>query len=145
MREHVIRLAVCAGVLLGLPLQANEKPTGAYQQTMKDLSAANTALRADLKAVEAAGAYPDYLPVEKDAAALKAAFDTTLAFWTARKSEEAVKIASAGSKAVADLVTAIKEKDYDGVTMAAAAIGATCAGCHTPHRERLADGTYEIK
>jgi hypothetical protein len=73
-------VAACAAVLLGLPLRANEKPGEAYQKTMKDLSAANTALRADVKAAEAAGAYPDYMPVERDAAALKAAFEATLAF-----------------------------------------------------------------
>jgi len=145
MRRNLMMAVVCAGVLFGLTVRANEKPTEVYQKTMKDLSAANTALRADLKAVEAAGAYPDYLPVEKDAAALKTAFEATLAFWMPRKADDAIKAATAGSKAVDDLATAIKEKNYDGVTMAAAAIGATCAGCHTPHRDRLPDGTFEIK
>src|SRR4051812_43334440 len=121
MRAHVTMLAVAAAILFGLPLRANEKPTEAYQKLMKDLGAANTALRADVKAVEAAGAYPDYLPVEKDAAALKAAFEATLAFWTPRKAEDAVKVAGAGAKAVDDLITAIKEKNYDGVAMATTA------------------------
>jgi hypothetical protein len=62
-----------------------------------------------------------------------------------RKAEDAIKVAGAGSKAADDLLMAIKDKDYDAVTVAAAAIAATCAGCHSPHRERLPDGSYEIK
>src|SRR5436190_21134998 len=116
-------LAVCSAVALGLTLRASEKPTDAYQKTMKDLSAANAGLRADVKAAEAAGAYPDYMPVEKDAAALKAAFNATLAFWAARKTDDAVKAAGAGVQAVDDLTAAIKDRNYDGVVAATAAIG----------------------
>jgi hypothetical protein len=145
MRGRLAILSVCAGMVVGLTVQANEKPTESYQKTMKDLSAANTALRNDVKAAEAAGAYPDYIPVEKDAAALKTAFESALSFSTARKADDAVKAAGAGVSAADDLTKAIKEKNYDAVAAAATAIGATCAGCHTAHRERLPDGTYEIK
>jgi len=145
MRGHLTILTICAVTVLGLTLRANEKPTEGYQKTMKDLAAANSALRADVKAAEAAGAYPDYMPVEKDALALKAAFNDALVFWTARKADDAIKAAGSGVKAVDELAAAIKDKNYDGVVAAMTAIGATCAGCHTPHRERLPDGTYEIK
>ena len=111
MRGHLTILTICAVTVLGLTLRASEKPTEAYQKTMKDMSAANGALRADVKAAEAAGAYPDYMPVEKDAVALKAAFNDALVFWTARKADDAIRVAGSGVKAVDDLTAAIKDKN----------------------------------
>ena len=98
-----------------------------------------------IKAVEADGAYPDYMPIEKDAAAMKTAFAAALTFWQEKKVDDATNLAQAGAKGVEDLQTAMKEKSYDGVVTAAATIGRTCAACHMAHREPLADGTFEIK
>jgi cytochrome c556 len=126
-------------------LAASEKPSDAYQQAMKDLSAANTALRNDVKAIEGAGAYPDYNPIETDAAALKAAFETTMAYWAEKKVDDAVRLAQAGAQHADALEAARKAKDYDALMTAAAEIGKTCGGCHTAHRDKLADGSYEIK
>jgi mono/diheme cytochrome c family protein len=141
----MIAIGVCAAAVLGLPVQANEKPPETYQATMKELGAANTALRADLKAVEAAGAYPDYIPVQKDATIMKASFGAALAFWQTKKVDDAVTFARDGAKGVADLEDAIKEKSYAQLINAQMEIAASCAGCHMAHRERLADGTFEIK
>jgi cytochrome c556 len=129
----------------GLALRASEKPTDAYQQTMKDLAAANTALRNDVKAIESAGAYPDYNPIEKDAAAIKAAFEKTAGFWAGKKADEAVKLAETGAKHADALEAARKARDYDALMTAAVEIGKTCGGCHTSHRDKLPDGSYEIK
>ncbi len=112
---------------------------------MKDLSAANAALRTDLKAIESAGAYPDYNPIEKDAAALKTAFDATAKFWAEKKADDAVTVAQTGVKHADALEAARKAKDYDALMTAAVEIGKTCGGCHTAHREKLADGSYAIK
>jgi len=136
---------LCILTIGGLALRASEKPTEAYQQTMKNLGAANAALRNDLKAIEAAGAYPDYNPIEKDAAALKAAFETTMAYWAEKKADDAVKLAQAGTQHADALEAARKARDYDALMTAAAEIGKTCGGCHTAHRDKLADGSYEIK
>lgn len=56
-----------------------------------------------------------------------------------------MKLASDGAKAAADLETAAKAKSEEGVTAAQRAVGAVCAACHMAHRERLQDGTFEIK
>ena len=43
------------------------------------------------------------------------------------------------------LETAAKAKNEEGVATASRAVNGTCMGCHTAHRERLPDGTSEIK
>jgi cytochrome c556 len=135
---------VCAA-LAPLAVRASEKPSDAYQQTMKELNAAATALRNDIKAIESAGAYPDYNPIEKDAAALKAAFEATAKFWSEKKTDDAMKVAESGIRQAEALEGARKGRDYDALMTAAAEIGKTCSGCHAAHREKLDDGSYAIK
>lgn len=132
-------------VVLSAGLAADEKPSEAYQQAMKDLGAATQALRAEVKTIEGAGAYPDFLPVAKHAATLKTAFTTTLAYWSAKQVDDAVQVTQAGLQAVADLEKAATEKSYDALVMATTAIGGTCGSCHKAHRVQTPDGTYEIK
>jgi cytochrome c556 len=145
MRNRVAGVTACAAAGLALTVVASEKPRETYQEAMKNLGATNQALRDHLKAVEAAGAYPDYMPIEKDAATMRASFSAALAFWQEKKVEDAANLAQAGARNVEELQTAIKERNYDGVVTAAAAIGKTCGTCHMAHRERLPDGSFEIR
>ena len=144
-QARLVVCAVAAMMVLGLAVQANEKLSDAYQAAMKDMDAANTALRADIKAVEAAGAYPDYIPVQKDATIIKASLATALGFWQAKKVDDATAFAKGGAKGVEDLEGAIKEKSYSQLVTAQMEIAGSCQGCHMAHRERLPDGTFEIK
>ena len=50
-------MCVCA-VLVCTSLAADEKPTEAYQKAMKELGVTSQALRAEVKTIESAGAYP---------------------------------------------------------------------------------------
>jgi hypothetical protein len=149
MRASLPVCAISAVVALGLALHANEKPSAEYQKAMQDIGAAAQQLRADIKElqglVERGGDPPSYMAVEKDTAILKAAFATIVAFWNAKKTDDAMKLANAAAKATADLETAVKEMDFEGITKAAGAMSGTCNPCHTAHRERLPDGTFEIK
>jgi mono/diheme cytochrome c family protein len=128
----------CALVVLGLTVSANEKPPESYQKAMKDLGAANQSLRNNVTA-------KDYDAIAKDAATFKASFAVAQAFWNGKQVEDAIKLAQDGAKAAAELETAAKAKDEEGVAAAQRAVGATCAACHMAHRERLQDGTFEIK
>jgi cytochrome c556 len=145
MRGTIAVFAVCATVLTGFIVQASEKPGDAYQQAMKGLGAANAKLRADLTSLEKDGAYPDYNPFDADIANLRASFTVALEFWQAKKVEDAVAKVQAVLKYVDELEAARKDKNYDALMTAAAEIGKSCAGCHAAHREKLPDGTYEIK
>jgi hypothetical protein len=149
MRARLVTLSLCATVLLVLPTQANEKPTPEYQKAMKELGAVNNHLRNSLKDI-------DFPAIEKDAAAMKAIFAVVLAYWQDKKVEDAIKLAQDGMKAAGELEVAAKAQNHPGVVAAQAAIaGASstgeigaigvCAPCHTAHRVRLPDGTFEIK
>ena len=145
MRRSVSIVTVFMCALSALAVLADEKPTEAYQKAMKDLSATNQALRAEVKTIEAAGAYPDYTQVDKHVSALRAALKTTLAYWSEKKVDDAIKVTQAALKGVDDLEKAAKEKSYDSLVAASGAIGATCATCHKAHRVQTPDGMYEIK
>jgi len=149
MRARLLALSLSVTVLLALPTQANEKPTPEYQKAMKELGSVNNRLRNSLKDI-------DFPAIEKDAAAMKAIFAVVLTYWQEKKVDDAMKLAQDGVKAATDLETAAKAQNHPGVVAAQAAIaGASstgeigaigvCAPCHTAHRVRLPDGTYEIK
>jgi len=87
----------------------------------------------------------DYDAIGKAAATLKTSFDVTEQFWTAKKADDAVAAAKAGGKGAADLATAAAAKNDEGIAAAQRVVAGTCMGCHTAHRERLADGSFEIK
>ena len=131
-------LAMAAASMLAIGVMANEKPSDAYVKSMKETNAASQSLKKNLEA-------KNYEGIEKDAATLKTLFTGTEEFWTARKTDDAIAAAKAGVQASTDLETAAKAKNADGVATAGKAVAATCKTCHDAHRERLPDGTSEIK
>jgi len=131
-------IALASGVLFGAAvLMASEKPPAEYVKAMKDINAANMALRGHVQA-------KDYDAIAKDAAALKPALEAGLKYWSDKKVEDATGWAKDAVKAVDDLTKAATDKNDDGIAAARRAIGASCQSCHTAHREKTADG-YEIK
>ena len=129
---------VGAAALFGLTVLANEKPPEVYSKAMKDINAANLGLRAAVTA-------KDYDGVARQAAAFKAGFGVAEQFWTAKRTDDAIAAARAGAKAATDLQAAAVAKNDEGIAAAQRALGSTCMGCHSAHRERLPDGTFEIK
>ena len=127
-----------AVAVFGLTVVAGEKPPESYVKNMKDTNAASAELR---KAVDV----KDYDAIAKSATTLKTLFENTEEFWTKRKMDDAVGFAKAGAKSAADLAAAAKAKHEEGVTSASKALLGTCKSCHDVHRERLPDGSSEIK
>lgn len=136
MRTYLSMLAMTA--VAALTVMAAEKPPEAHVKLMKDTNTAAGALRGHVQA-------KDYDAIAADAATLKTMFADIEKFWTARKTDDAIGFAKAGAKGAIDLETAAKAKNEEGVASAARAVNGTCMGCHTAHRERLPDGTSEIK
>jgi hypothetical protein len=138
--------------LLGLPLQANEKPSEAYQKAEQGLQTATNSLRNHVKAI-------DYAGLQKDGEAFKAGFTVMLTYWQEKKVDDAVTFAQDGLKGADALVVAALAMNYDGVLAAQNAIAGSngvafsgdsqlpgvCVGCHLAHRQRMPDGTFEIK
>jgi hypothetical protein len=144
--------AAVAAVVIGMPVRANEKASDEYQKAEKSLNAANNSMRNNVKNI-------DYVGLEKDAEAFKASFSVMLAYWQEKKVDDAIKFVQDGLKGVEDLATAAKAMNYNGVLAAQNAIAGSngvafvgdtalpgvCVGCHLAHRQRLPDGTFEIK
>jgi len=86
-----------------------------------------------------------------DAAELRSAQQAYVAagqgldFWTAKKVEDATNFAKNAVKAATDLETAAKASNEEGVAAAARAVSGSCQVCHMAHRQRMPDGSYEIK
>jgi mono/diheme cytochrome c family protein len=137
MRKSGVLVGVAVAVF-GLTLVANEKPSDAFKKAMNDIQSGQMGLRAAVTA-------KDYDGIAKHAATFKASFGVTETYFTGKKVDDAVTAAKAGAKAAADLATAATAKNDENIAAAQRALGATCAGCHTAHRERLPDGTFEIK
>jgi len=76
---------------------------------------------------------------------MKTLFQTTETFWTERKAEDAITAAKEGMTAADALEKAAKAKNESGVTAASKTLTSTCKTCHDAHRERLPDGSSEIK
>jgi hypothetical protein len=151
MSRKLAVLAVLTAVLVALPVKANEKATEAYQKAEKGLQAANNTLRNNVKNI-------DYPGLQKDAAAFKESFAEMLQFWQEKKADDAVKFIQDGLKAAGDLEAAALAMNYNGVLAAQNAIvgsngvafegGAlpgVCVGCHLAHRQRMPDGSFEVK
>ena len=137
IRRVALGIGVAGMVAVGT-IRAAEKPPETYVKLMKDTNTAAQALRGHVQ-------MKDYEATAADAAALKKLFADTEAFWSARKADDAIGFAKTGAKAAADLETAAKAKNEEAVGTAARAVNGTCMGCHTAHRERLPDGSSEIK
>jgi cytochrome c556 len=138
MRVNTGWLTLCAAAAFSLAVIASEKAPDSYVKNMKDTNAAAQSLRKNVEA-------KDYAAIAKDAATLKTLFGNTETFWTERKADDAVGFAKTGQKAAGDLEEAAKAKNEEGVMAANKALTGTCKSCHDAHRERLPDGSSEIK
>jgi hypothetical protein len=151
MHRKLAVLAVCMAVTSGLAIRAGEKAPDDYQRAEKALNAANTSLRNNVKNI-------DYAGLEKDALAMRASFTTMLEYWESKKVDDAIKYVQDGLKGVGDLEAAAKAMNYNGVLAAQNAVAGSnglafeggalpgvCVGCHLAHRQRMPDGSYEIK
>ena len=141
MRGGFAVATACAAVVFGLTLVADEKAPESYSTAMKSAGATAAPLRTKLAATP-----KDFDAIAKDAATFKTIFATALDYWSQKKVDDAIGLARAAATAAADLETAAKAKNEEGVTAAGAKVVGACAGCHMVHRSpRLPDGTYEIK
>jgi cytochrome c556 len=118
-------------------VRAAEKPTAEYQKAMKDLAAF-------MGALSKPGAAEDFDLAKAQAAIAKDSFAVTLKYWNGKGAPDAIKLAEAGAKAVADLNVSANLSSAEGIQSAMKDTGATCQACHQAHREKTADG-FEIK
>ena len=133
------RTLLTCGVLgvFVLTLMAADKPPDDYSKAMKEIGAAAQSLS---KAVPA----EDFDTVSKNAATIIDAFPVVEKYWTG-KAEDALRVVRTATKAAADLRVAAGLKSGEGIAYSAKELTDACMQCHTAHRERLPDGTFQIK
>ena len=134
-------LAVISGLALvvGVAVNANEKAPAPFQQAMKENGAALQKIAKDAEA-------KDFDAIAAGAASLKANFMGPVGkYFTDTKMDDALNKCKEAYAASDNLEKAAKSKNEMAVADARKALGASCAGCHTAYRERLADGSFEIK
>jgi len=114
-----------------------EKPSDQYSKAMKDIDAAMQSLN---KAIQA----EDFDTVSKNAASMVDAFPVVEKYW-AGKAQDAATLVQKAEKVAADLGVAAGLKSGEGVAYSAKELTDICMQCHTAHRNRLPDGSFEIK
>jgi len=109
-----------------------------YSSWMKTAGATSGSLRKNLDAKNKDAAVAD-------ARKLQETFKQVHDYWHKKNVDDATKLAmdaESGFKDVADQTAADK---FDDAAASLRKASATCAGCHTAHRERAADGSWKIK
>ena len=123
--------------MVGLVVQAAEKPPEDYQKAMKDLGAFSAN-------IDKAVASEDFETVGKLALSARTAFEVVEAYWKG-KAEDAFELASTGNKQAFDLMAVATQKSKEGAEYSTSEIKATCGACHMAHREAQPDGSFLIK
>jgi hypothetical protein len=138
MRGQSGWLALGAAAVLVVAAAASEPPPDAYVKNMKAQAAADKSLKEDIDA-------KNWDAAAKDAATLKQLFQNTQDFWAKRNVEDAITQAKKGETAAGDLEKAAMAKNEQAVVSAQKDVNMTCKTCHDAHRERMPDGTSQIK
>jgi hypothetical protein len=136
MRMRVCFFTVVALLSLASVVVADET-SDAYRKLMQPAAAANVNLQ---KVVQT-----DLAAAAQAATDTQAAFAKIEAFWTMRGTADAIGFAKTIQAAAKDVHDAAAAGNKDAAVAAAQKIGATCGSCHMAHRNRLPDGTFELK
>ena len=110
----------------------------AFDKAMKQVGAANRALRTALDESDAKAA-------QENALLLQQGFKQSFAFWKTRRVAEATGWSQDGLKLAESIHSAAAAGRWDEVKETVGTLGKVCQTCHTAHRERLDDGTFRIK
>jgi len=110
----------------------------AFDQTMKRLSPAFTALRAGVRDEDAEEALAQ-------AALARTAFGEAERFFTDRGAEDAVEWATEAQGLIDFVEQAVEGGYWDVATATAGTVNRLCQSCHSAHRVRLDDGSYRVR
>jgi hypothetical protein len=109
-----------------------------YDKAMKAVGATVGSMRKDLEA-KAADA------LAADARKMIDLQKGNLAFWTARKAQDATEWATAAVNHASAVEKAASAKNLEAAAESVKMLMGTCAQCHGTYRDKAADGTYILK
>jgi len=110
----------------------------AFQKVMQKVGQANGAFRGIIEKSDAKGA-------QEQAAALKAAFVATEAFFKPHAKADAIGWSQDARKAAEAIELSAAAGKWDEVKATTGNLGKMCQTCHTAYRERYDDGSFRAK
>ena len=124
-------------ISLGIVLVAvgSAQDDAAYIAAMKTVNPTVGAIRAAIMA-------KDNAAVATEATKLAATFDTVLAYWTAKQTDDAIKLATSARDDAKAIAAAT---DSDAQTAALRTLQGVCGQCHSAHRVPAGPGVFTIK
>ncbi len=134
-----LSLAACT-LLLGAVLWAqndkNDYPE--YQGWMKSNAATVADLNKNLTAKDGAAAHTNIRKLQENLAMV-------MAYWQSRNIPDGARFALDGTYGLAQVDVLINQAKFDEAAAALKTAQTACASCHMAHREKAADGSFQIK
>jgi len=107
-----------------------------YSVAMKEIGVQSAALR------RAATSEDDAADAARH---LESLFKEVQSYWQGKKVTDATAAAGVALSSAQDVLKAVAAHDMDAASQAAQKLSGTCNSCHTAHRNRLPDGSFEMK
>lgn len=136
MRNRWMLVSCGVVVMLGLTVVASDKPPADYVAAMQTIAGAHDAAVKAIKAEELEA-------VEKHAGTIVDAFGVVERYWASKS--DVMPLARAATKAASDLRVSAQQRSLEGAEYSAKELAAACTTCHDGHREKMPDGTFQIK
>ena len=118
--------------------QADKTDFPEYQGWMKSNAATAADLTKNLTAKDGAAAHTDVRKLQENLAMV-------MAYWQARNVPDAVRFALDDTYGLAQVDVFVNQGKFDEAAAALKTAQASCGGCHMAHREKAADGSFQIK
>ncbi len=114
-----------------------DEATDEYKKLMQPVAAANMRLQRSIQT--------DLNAAAEAASDMQAALVKIEEYWTQKNTADAIGFAKNAQAIVKEVHDAAAAGNKDAAVAAAGKIGAACGSCHMVHRERLPDGTFQLK
>ena len=118
--------------------QADKTDFPEYQGWMKSNAATVAELNRSLTAKDGDASHANVRKLQENLAMV-------MAYWQARNIPDAVRFALDGTYGLAQVDVLINQGKFDDAAAALKTAQGACAGCHMAHREKAADGSFQIK
>lgn len=125
-------------LVVGLWAQADKADFPEYQSWMKSNAATAADLNKNLTAKDGSAAHTDVRKLQENLAMV-------MAYWQSRNIPDGVRFALDGTYGLAQVDVLVNQGKFDDAAAALKTAQGACAGCHMAHREKAADGSFQIK
>jgi mono/diheme cytochrome c family protein len=127
-------------LLLGAAMwaQADKTDFPEYQGWMKSNGATVAEINKNLTAKDGAAAHTNIRKLQENLAMV-------MAYWQSRNIADGVRFALDGTYGLAQVDVLVNQGKFDEAAAALKTAQGACAGCHMVHRDKAADGSFQIK